>query len=673
MKQGFCARCFNYVDFCDCINYEYDLETTNDKVIPPPPEEKEPEVGTVWYTRFPVVQTALGLESAGADKFGMSLLLSMENMWTLEPPPGDPNLYLSVPVNRLPLNQTMDTMTAGSFYKYLQPWQLNYTNYKGLPIEDMKSWAAALMRCNAKKIGSKGCKFKETIKHFLGSFQVDEIPVPPDLTEKLKTINTFVEPEIVVGIIASFFPKEVLQLLNDQTHTAIDWDWIHRHLMATVDPDEGYRDKQQPGWEAVKDGDMLNTQGFYDFPSPSGSIAAGTSFTTSMYRTQKKPAKIYGYICRGTGVNKVCMPPKPGFKGFPPWITPALPWQFINGMFNHSAVAPVFDDIIPYDSEDDDLPTNSPFVNPLDKDTEPLANLPGTLQNFAGSPAVLRYPVMFQILSNPGSNQTQFLQYPCCEIIITSPTTIETNFVSQESPGFTLFCFISANSGGGLLANRNFRFTKISGPDTQIEISLSGVGPGVILTAVSNEILLTGVQFNNLAGGSQSLMYTKYYIKGVLTGPGTNTIWKVEQVGGAGQNGNFGANWTTAASLIPMSTVKLTPPVNGAFTNEGYLTQFQMTDGVIYEGKSITCNPRFQVPIMLQVRNEVNMVSYAPNSFVTPGTFGYVVGRSGGVGGLGSPYLPFDPVGVIVNTTYKLAIERSQGQIFVIGNLTYNL
>jgi hypothetical protein len=117
----------------------------------------------------------------------------------------------------------------------------------------------------------------------------------------------------------------------------------------------------------------------------------------------------------------------------------------------------------------------------------------------------------------------------------------------------------------------------------------------------------------------------------------------------------------------------LTPPVLSGFTNEGYLTQFQMIDGVIYNGKEITCDPRFQVPIMLQVRNEVNMVSYAPNSFVTPGTFGYVVGRSGGVGGIGSPYLPFDPVGRATPVTYKLGIERSQGQIVVTGNLTYKL
>lgn len=74
---------------------------------------------------------------------------------------------------------------------------------------------------------------------------------------------------------------------------------------------------------------------------------------------------------------------------------------------------------------------------------------------------------------------------------------------------------------------------------------------------------------------------------------------------------------------------------------------------------------------MLQVRNEINMISYAPNTFVTPGTPGYCVGRSGGVGGIGTPYLPFDPIGVNSIITYKLSIEKSQGQSFVTGLLSY--
>lgn len=348
--------------------------------------------------------------------------------------------------------------------------------------------------------------------------------------------------------------------------------------------------------------------------------------------------------------------------------------QIDREMGSRSIVRPVFDDIIPYDSDDEDYFTKpNVFVNPLDINRGPRTSLFGTVTNNAGSPSVLRYPCMFQILQNPGINQTQFFNYPCCEISVVSSTVIQTQFVSQESPGYTLFCFIAANAGGGGLANRNFRFTKVSGPDNEIEISLTGIGAGSVYTATAGVLQITGMQFNNLTGGAPSLMYTKYYIKGVLSGPGTNTIWNVEQVGGAGQNGNLSSDWTSAALLNTMNTVLLTPPPVPSFTNEGYLTQFGLTAGVVYEGKQITSDPRFQVPIMLQVRNEINMISFAPNTFVSPGSPGYVVGRSGGVGGIGSPYLPFDPVGRTTPVTYKLSIQKSQGQSFIIGVLNYTL
>jgi hypothetical protein len=622
---GFCSRCYNYVDACDCIHYSYSLEGTREQIdpsIPKPPEDDPPEVGTIWYFRVPLRALRDILEQSQAEKVGLDLLLAVEELWTLEPLEGGE--YLSVPVDRL----KPDTDSLMEWGGFVMPWDMNYFNFDS-PLKDVATLAQELAKCARKTIGRRWCQLKSLGSSFIGSFDLSSPPIPQDLLDKLLALPAGpVDPAVVAAMILAVVPSEFLSAVNSSYKTAIDFYWVYQHLIDGTDPPPEYDDR------------VFNANCIWD---PADCLNQSHEFGPTSRQASKVPT-----------------------------ITPEK-GDHIIGTINIKPT-PLNPIVIPFEESDDEdriLPPRSPFVDPPDSDI--VAKTSITATDAGGGPAVLRYPCMFHILRNPGSNQTQFFNYPCCELTVISPTVVETRFVSQESPGYTLFCFIAANGGGGPLGNRNFRFTKISGPDNQIEISLTGSGAGSVLTATSDVLTITGMQFNNLTGGAASLMYNKYYIKGVLSGPGTNTIWKVEQVGGVGSNGNLIGNFTVETRIIPMNTVLLTPPVLSGFTNEGYLTQFQMIDGVIYNGKEITCDPRFQVPIMLQVRNEVNMVSYAPNSFVTPGTFGYVVGRSGGVGGIGSPYLPFDPVGRATPVTYKLGIERSQGQIVVTGNLTYKL
>lgn len=648
MNLGFCSRCWNYVDFCDCINYEYDLEFEQEKVIPPPPEEKQPEVGTVWYSRFPIAETALGLESANADKFGLGILLSNENMWTLEPP-ADPSLYLSIPVNRLPLNTvTSNYRPGGTFNMYLQPWELNWVNYNGPNLDDLKSLAAAIQGCNRRPVGKNVCKWTATIKHFIESFKVDEIPIPPGLTDELNVLTGFVDPVVVLGIILAYFPAEILEKINDATSTAIDYDWVHRHLVDTFDPDLDYRDKNQKYGQAILDGDLLNTQGYYDFPSPSESIASGKSYITTTQANKGSLPDINDLakerrpwmVCTAKGC-KIAKNQNRDKHGKPlPDLKPK----------------PIFDDIIPYDSEDEQGTGPQPIaVNPRPPESSARGSEPIPTRVGGTSP----YPLLFHVLSNPGQDQTQFLNKPCVEVSVLPLNDIQTRFVSQTLLESTQFIAISVCPAAGPTDYiRNFTFVRESGTDTQIEYQL-GVAPPVVVTA-SGSTLTIPIGFSKALPSTNVYCYARIKLRGLN---GNNTIWRVTE--------NALVGLTSSTTLLrPMNTVKLLPEPTGSYTTEGYLTQFQMVNGTTYVGNEIRCNPHLQIPILLQARNEVNVVSFAPNSFVVPGTFGYAVGRSGGVGGLGSPFLPFDPTSITTTVTYRLNIERSQGQIFVIGILS---
>lgn len=654
-KLGFCARCWNYVDFCDCINYEYDLEFENDKVIPPPPEDKEPEVGTVWYFMSPIAGLSLGLEAAKADKVGLGLLLSMENLWTLNPPPGDPALYLSVPVDRLQLNQSMDTMTSGTYNKYLQPWEQNYTNFNPTIFDKIKTLSQDVQSCK-RKFANKICKGIKFFQNFVQEIKGEEIALPVGLIDELSQINEYVDPAVLIAILLSYFPSELIEELNDATLTAIDYDWVHRHLMDTLDPDLGYEEKQQPYKESLKQGDWAGGDGSYFFPSPSGSIAAGTTHVVSMYSSQKgknanerigpdrQMSRPRTWMTCSAGVCKPAKNQNRDKYGKP------LP---------DPRPKPIFDDVIPYDSDDDDLPVKKPppvLPNPTDSEASNRTAIPAELFN---QPTV-RYPLLFQVLTKPGSDQTVWLNSPCCEVLVVSPTVVETRFISQTLTTFTDFIVVGGTGGVNPAAFQlTYLFTRESGTDNQITVNTGG---GDFTFNASSGVISMNLTFVPLPLGTRHFCYSNIKMRGVN---GTNTIWRVTQPTGRVMN--------TGQDTVfqPMNTVKLTPAAGLPFTTEGYLNQTQIVNGTIYEGKEIRTFPPYQIPIMLQVRNEINMISYAPNTFVTPGTPGYCVGRSGGVGGIGTPYLPFDPIGVNSIITYKLSIEKSQGQSFVTGLLSY--
>jgi hypothetical protein len=369
---------------------------------------------------------------------------------------------------------------------------------------------------------------------------------------------------------------------------------------------------------------------------------------------------VMGMVCNKD--NSKCWPRKNKNSLWGDNVVAMTQEQIDREMSSRSIVRPVFDDVIPYDSDDDDNFPRNIVVNPPGSDVQIWT---GSTNFGAIGNATTQYPVMFQVLNNVGANATQFFNYPMCEAERFGPFDVRVALHTQWSPGATQFTFIgvaSLSTGGNF--TRNYQVVKVSGPDDTLVVTQDGVTTNY--TAVGGVITLP-INFVNGIGGFRFL-YKHVLIRGLLSGVGTNTIWSVSQP--TDRTGTFG----TGANIHTMNTVVLTPRPGLPFTTQGYLTEDQLINNIIYEAKEISCEPWRQIPIMLLVRNEINMVSYAPNPAVTPGTFGYVVGRSGNTGlTLGSPYLPFDPVGRTTAVTYKVGIEKSQGQSFIIGLLSYSL
>lgn len=297
MSLGFCSRCWNYVDFCDCVNFNYACEDDYDPSIPTQ-EDPAPEVGTVWYFLVPIKDLSLYFESNGVEKVGLSLLLMQESLWTIAPPPGDESLYLSVPVDRLP--ERSPGLVNGTQYKYLYPWEFNYFNYNGPPIDKIVSLAAELMQCNKKKLPAmkKACKFAKLLKSFFQGFKVEDIPVPPGLEEAVLKLTGALTPEQMLLLLTTLIPIELLQELNNNAVTAIDYDWVHRHLFNTLDPDIGYEDKQQPWLDCFAENDIFCQHGSYPFPLPSDSVDMGDPDLRSTLKAKPKCGEWCEYLKR---------------------------------------------------------------------------------------------------------------------------------------------------------------------------------------------------------------------------------------------------------------------------------------------------------------------------------------------------------------------------------------
>lgn len=620
----FCSRCYNYVDACDCIDYSYSLEATREEIdpsIPQPPEDDPPEVGTIWYFRVPIRALRDLLEQSQAEKVGLDLLLAVEELWTLEPLEGGE--YLSVPVDRLP----RAPIELGVYNMFLQPWEMNYFNFDS-PLKDIATLAQELAKCAQKKLGRRWCQLKALGNAVIGSLDLSSPPVPQGLLDKLATLPYGqVDPAVVAAMILAVIPQQALSSVNSAFKTAVDYHWIYQHLLDGTDPPLDYRDSNF-SWTCIFDpAECLND-------------------TTDFPPTTRQASKV-------------------------PTITPEK-GDHVLGTINWKPT-PLNPIVIPYEEDLDDVdrvgPPRNPFVNPPDSSIVAKTSLAGTIVQDA---TTTRYPLMFHVLQHSGSNQVAKLNGPVVEITLNTSTDIQTRLVTQGSQNDTLLCFVTVTPPGtGSEIKRNFRLTRVSGPQESIQLSVLPTGPFVTFTAVNGVINIPGVQFVRNIPGSHFL-YTTQYCRPTSIGLDSRTIWTVSNYT-TGNGANLTSTFSDSAKLDLMSTVKLTPPAAGAFAPDGYMNGFQFVDGTIYETKSITCNPMFQIPVMMQVRNEVNMVSYTPNLVVTPGTFGYAIGRGGGQGGIGSPYLPFNPTGVITPVTYKFGIEKSQGQIFIIGLLSYSL
>lgn len=725
---------------------------------------------------------SLYFESNGVEKVGLSLLLMQESLWTIAPPPGDESLYLSVPVDRLP--ERSPGLVNGTQYKYLYPWEFNYFNYNGPPIDKIVSLAAELMQCNKKKLPAmkKACKFAKLLKSFFQGFKVEDIPVPPGLEEAVLKLTGALTPEQMLLLLTTLIPIELLQELNNNAVTAIDYDWVHRHLFNTLDPDIGYEDKQQPWLDCFAENDIFCQHGSYPFPLPSDSVDMGDPdlrstqkakpkcgewceylkrpiFTTTGKPGQpgytKRPAKftkdkkpvpqwvrdiIQAALDRGESGNivnppngpddmevdppiEVPDPPRGGdpVKGGAPWtrigsgdaafwfpkqgssigmetinrqkkFTPEQAAENLRRVNDYLAakgltawwkdatpqissrsaqrtVKPVFDDIILYDDEDDEyLNIPSRPIFPSLTVRSPASSLLYNIQSLS-SGTIDNMPICINILDLQGTNQTQAFDRTVLVHTVRPNKTVETLVDTQLVGTASTVVFVNCLPAGtvGRTTNPFYSFTLLSGTDRTL--ILNDVISGGVLTVTAPAVGSTvGTSMFTIATvADPHIAYRTFTIRNGNTVNPTRSIWRITQQAG------FHATTGIASRLLIRDT-PFTPAFN-SFTSNGFVNASGLNSGVDYVSLPFSCRPQYQIPIGLQLYNETNLKSYAPNSRVIPNTLGYALGQSGNTGNTlaGSYYLPFNPTGVTAVTNYDITVQKSQGQMLLQSLLTFGL
>lgn len=623
----FCSRCYNFVDACDCIDYSYTLEMTREEVdpsIPQPPEDDPPEVGTIWYFRVPIRQLREILEQSQAEKVGLDLLLAVEELWTLDPLEGGD--YLSIPVDRLKLNQSMDTMTSGTYNKYLQPWEMNYFNFDS-PLKDIATLAQQLAKCARKTLGRRGCQLRALGSSFIGSLDLSSPPIPQALLDQLSTLPYgSVDPALVAAMVLSVIPSGVLSDINSSFKTAVDFAWVYQHILDGTDPQLDY-DKIGFDMNCIWD--------------PADCLNDSLEFSPLPRQASKVPT-----VTPEKGdhmVNIINWKPKP--------------------------LNPI---VIPHEEEDDDITGKLPPVilpplpsGPPDEFMTPILVSPPR------TTAVVRFPIAYNLLSVEGINRTDYLNYPVFTHAIDNGV-VDTRFITQQNLGFTKCIFpraVTSNRNvGTLTAPTVIVFTRLSGSGSQINIQffLPNGEPENIQTfnADSNGVISIPVPFR-VYSRDFHMSYTLANIRGqaFIEQPSQRTEYRCT------------CTAYTLSSVgtytFPSNICAITPRPVGAFDTDGALNNNQIQPGVRYYYKDISINPLISLPPGMLIRNEINMESFAPNQFVPPGSLGYAAGSSGTTGGGGSLYLPLNPVGVSTITNYKIGIQKSQGRSAIVGIVSY--
>nr|WPR18629.1 MAG: hypothetical protein [Crogonang virus 31] len=626
MRHMFCSRCWNYVDACDCINYSYDLEVEPSRSIPAPPEEQPPEVGTVWYFRAPIRDTSLLFESNGIDRLGLALTLTEESLWTLEPPPGDPSDYLSIPVDRLPLNSPFDFAPGQSYDQYQMPWDFNFFNYDGPSFADVKSLAEALMSCNSKRLGRRICKLKELGKHFAGSFKVEDVPIPPGMADEILGLSGVITPEMLLLIIQHYIPDALLKEFNNSTKTAIDYEWIHQHLVDGTDPPDGYDDKKQPYRECLKEGDYFCEFGSYPFPKPSQSVGSGDRNLPPLQQWQTNIVPI-----RPTPMNPIVVPWEEE-ENDPP--VPSIP----------SPIPPLATELA------------YPIIPLVGRQVNPVAyQLLNMQNNQSTNPANVENARLHHLFQPNGTIETHLhtgLNTNLVDVIVPTP-----NVGTSSSVGALVQCGIVFSWIGDVV---NDPFDPVIIVQNNLDVQTLTADPvtrkvGYGWSSSARMALTPHIMYHNLRmrGGD----------------PTIESIWRMDREDPGG-NKTFGGikNVLTIAKDLKMS-----PPFRD-FNAKGFATNDSMLNNVIYSTLPMTLADQFQLPMSWFMRRVAFMKSYPENAKVTIGTqcFSRAIENTGDDSGtLVIPYWPGqsnNATGLAVRT-YDFSLSRVPGEAMLMQGL----
>jgi len=246
-RYKFCASCYNYVNSCDCLGNLSDHDHLTPFERPgKEPEDKEDhddmkEEGEVWYFR---AQIGVSLNEFGT--LGVGAALRIPEMWT-KVPPENPELYLSIPVERMDNFNAVNVAPFGKrpeMFTPKFPWEIQFFTTDGL-IKNTKTdaqIAQELKDCLKKAVKKKlGRLARIALCHAAAAFKKTSQFFNPDAEAMYDAVDDFLPDNIegyyaLIPYVGYVAPDRLVENLEQQIIPGWGHLWIDQHLFDGNDP-----------------------------------------------------------------------------------------------------------------------------------------------------------------------------------------------------------------------------------------------------------------------------------------------------------------------------------------------------------------------------------------------------------------------------------------------------
>jgi len=271
----FCASCFNYINSCDCLGNLSDHAHLTDFEVPGKQEEDDDhndDKGDVWYFR---AQIGISLNEFGT--LGVGAALRIPSMWT-KVPPENPELYLSIPVERMdnfnPVNIAPPLRPVQMFTPQA-PWEIEFFTVDSYnkQTKDDAQIAQELKDCLKKAAKKKaGKRIRVAICFASAGIKKGQQFFNPDAEALYDAVDDFLPENIegyygLIPYVSYVAPDRLVESLEQAIIPSWGHLWIEQHLIDGNDPvqDSSFDNLLINNVDGVDSFWTDNTQGGGDF------------------------------------------------------------------------------------------------------------------------------------------------------------------------------------------------------------------------------------------------------------------------------------------------------------------------------------------------------------------------------------------------------------------------